>query len=414
MKKLFPLLLAALFSACAQDKDFIQRNELAPSNRSATASFKRRGPSPRALNAFSARLRAEGRDLRRLGVYIESLETSEPVAAYNEDIAFNPASVVKLATTLAALERLGPNQIFHTDFLATGETDPATGELSGDLILFSGRDPAFRSSDAKRVGEALRRLGIRRVNGALVVIGVFNCDFKAKTDESASRFLKAAGIEFRSPVRFEPNGVPRGRVLVSVQSDSLLHIVQFLNAHSTNSIADLLAAHVGGPEDVKRVLISRAGLAPESVRISRGSGLEVNRMTPRDTVKVLRTLFDRLRQYNLDPQAVMSIAGVDAGTMARRFNEKEYAGSIIAKTGTLYTTDTGVAALAGVVHTRDRGDLLFALYNGAEYRRIQHLRNAQDDFLKDLMNEFGGPAPSRSHSITHNNDRLNSRIVFAE
>jgi len=140
----------------------------------------------------------------------------------------------------------------------------------------------------------------------------------------------------------------------------------------------------------------------------------VNRMTPRDTVKVLRTLFDRLRQYNLDPQAVMSIAGVDAGTMARRFNEKEYAGSIIAKTGTLYTTDTGVAALAGVIHTRDRGDLLFALYNGAEYRRIKHLRNAQDDFLKDLMNEFGGPAPSRSRSITHNNDRLNSRIVFAE
>ncbi|MGH9839525.1 MAG: D-alanyl-D-alanine carboxypeptidase, partial [Blastocatellia bacterium] len=384
MKKLAPLLLAALFSACAQDKDFNQRNEFASSNRSARASLRRSVPAPRALNAFSARLAAEGRNLRRLGVYIESLETGESVAAYNEDTAFNPASVVKLATTLAALERLGPNQIFHTDFLATGETDRATGDLSGDLILFSGRDPAFRGSDAKRVGEALRRLGVRKVNGALVVIGVFNCDFKAKTDESADRFLKAVGIEFRSPVRFEPNGVPRGRVLVSVQSDSLLHIVQFLNAHSTNSIADLLAAHVGGPEDVKRVLVSRAGLAPESVRISRGSGLEVNRMTPRDTVKVLRTLFDRLRQYNLDPQAVMSIAGVDAGTMARRFNEKEYAGSIIAKTGTLYTTDTGVAALAGVIHTRDRGDLLFALYNGAEYRRIQHLRNAQDDFLKDL------------------------------
>ena len=414
MKKLVPLLLAALFSACAQDTNLDQRNGFASSNKTATASFRRGGLSPRALTAFSARLRAEGRDTRRLGVYVESLETGEPVAAYNEDTAFNPASVVKLATTLAALERLGPNQIFHTDFLVTGETNPATGELSGDLILFSGRDPAFRSSDAKRVGEALRRLGIRRVNGALVVIGIFNCDFKAKTDESASRFLKAVGIEFRSPVRFEPNGIPRGRVLVSVQSDSLLHIVQFLNAHSTNSIADLLAAHVGGPEDVKRILISRAGLAPESVRISRGSGLEVNRMTPRDTVKVLRTLFDRLRQYNLDPQAVMSIAGVDAGTMARRFNEKEYAGSIIAKTGTLYTTDTGVAALAGVIHTRDRGDLLFALYNGAEYRRIQHLRNAQDDFLKDLMNEFGGPAPSREHSITHNNDRLNSRIVFAE
>src|SRR5262249_55179211 len=187
-----------------------------------------------------------------------------------------------------------------------------------------------------------------------------------------------------------------------------------LNGHSVNSIADLLAAHIGGTEDIKRILVDRAGLAPETVRISRGSGLEVNRMTPRDTVKVLRALFGRLKKYNLDPQAVMAIAGVDSGTLARRFTEKEFAGSIIAKTGTLYTTDTGVAALAGVMHTRDRGDLLFAIYDGAEYRRITHLRDAQDDFLKELMNEFGGPAPSREHSITHNHDRLLSRIVFAE
>jgi D-alanyl-D-alanine carboxypeptidase/D-alanyl-D-alanine-endopeptidase (penicillin-binding protein 4) len=413
-KKLAPLLLmAALCSACGQDSDFNQRNSFATSNGAAAVRLGG-GLSPRALTAFSARLQAEGRDWRRLGVYVESFETGEPVAAFNEDEAFNPASVVKLATTLAALERLGPNQTFHTDFLATGEIDPVAGELFGDLILFSGRDPAFRESDAKRVGEALRRLGIRRVGGGLVVAGVFNCDFKSSPAESAERFLKACGVEFRGPVRLEPNGVPRGRLLVSVESDSLLHIVQYLNAHSVNSIADLLAAHVGGPEDVKRILVSTAGLKPEAVRISRGSGLEVNRMTPRDTVRVLRTLFGRLRQYNLDPQAVMSIAGVDAGTLARRFTEKEYAGSVIAKTGTLYTTDTGVAALAGVMHTRDRGDLLFAIYNGAEYRRIQHLRNAQDDFLKELMNEFGGPAPSREHSITHNNDRLNSRIVFAE
>jgi D-alanyl-D-alanine carboxypeptidase/D-alanyl-D-alanine-endopeptidase (penicillin-binding protein 4) len=398
-------------------RDFNAKSEFARSEKGANRAVARvsgKKATPRALTAFMSRLQAEGRDTRRHGVYVESLETGEPLATFNEDVGYNPASVVKLATTLAALERLGPNQKFHTDFLTPGEIDRGTGTLSGDLILFSGRDPAFLASDAKRVGDSFKRLGVQRVDGALVVVGNFNCNFKSDNQESAEIFLKHCGLEFRDPLRLEPDGSPRGRLRVSVESDSLLHIVQYLNAHSVNSIADLLAAHVGGTEDVKRILVGKVGLQPDAVRISRGSGLEVNRMTPRDTVRVLRALFARLKQYNLDPQAVMAIAGVDSGTLARRFTEKEFAGSIIAKTGTLYTTDTGVAALAGVMHTKDRGDLLFAIYNGAEYRRIKHLRDGQDEFLKELMNEFGGPAPSREHSITHNFDRLTSRIVSAE
>lgn len=420
MKKTPLFLMLLLTSACstAAMRDLETRNQFAPGNKyspAMSARFSRTTvPPPLALTAFMNRLQAEGRDTKRHGIYVESFDTGEPLATFNADVAFNPASVVKLATTLAALERLGPNQKFTTDFLTEGEILPATGDLNGDLLLYSGRDPAFLASDAKRVGDALGRLGIRRVNGSLVVIGDFNCNFKASGAAAAELFEKSSGLIFRDPIRMEPKGSPRGRLLMSVESDSLLHIVQYLNAHSVNSIAELLAVHVGGTEDVKRILVDRAGLSPESVRISRASGLEVNRLTPRDTVKVLRALFGRLHQYNLDPQSVMAIAGVDAGTLARRFTEKEYAGSIIAKTGTLNVTDTGVAALAGIMHTRDRGDLLFAIYNGAEYRRIKHLRDAQDDFLKELMNEFGGPAPSREHSITHNNDRLQSRIIFAE
>ncbi len=418
MKKV-PLLFLLFLTACGAGavSEFGMRNDLAPRNkaglRGAAASSKEY-IAPRSLMEFSSRLASEGRDLRQHGVYVESFETGEPIAMMNEDVLFNPASVMKLATTLAALERLGPNQTFHTDFLGTGEILPALGELTGDLILFSGRDPAFSIADTKRVGEALRSLGIRQVAGSLVVIGDFSCNFKAERNESTEIFLKNLGVAFRGPVRYEPDGNPRGRVLVSVESDSLLHIVQYLNAHSVNSIADLLAAHIGGTQSVKRILVETAGLAPEDVRISRASGLEVNRLSPRDTVKVLRALFDKLRRYDLDPQAVMAIAGVDAGTLARRFTEREFAGSVIAKTGTLYTTDTGVAALAGVMHTRDRGDLLFAIYDSAQYRRIQYLRNAQDDFLKALMNECGGPAPSREHSMTHNFDKLQSTVTIAE
>ncbi len=371
--------------------------------------------APRALTDFTNLLTAEGRDWRQHGVYVETLDGGEPVAMLNEDVAFNPASVIKLATTLAALNKIGPNHRFHTDFLASGEINERAGELNGDLILFSGRDPSFSISDAKQAGEALRKFGVRRVNGSLVVIGEFSCNYNSRTEVSAGVFERNCGIAFRNPTKYEDaNSQPRGRLLVTVESDTLLRIVQYQNAHSVNSMADMLTAHIGGPQYVKNLMVDRAGISPNAIHISHGSGLEVNRLSARDTVKLMRALVEWLGKYGLKPDAVMSVAGIDPGTLRDRFDEQEFAGSIIAKTGTLFSTDSGVAALAGVMQTRNRGTLLFAVYDMAQGKRVLHLRKVQDEFLKNLMNEFGGPAPSKDRSLTSNGDRLQSRMIVAE
>jgi D-alanyl-D-alanine carboxypeptidase/D-alanyl-D-alanine-endopeptidase (penicillin-binding protein 4) len=313
------------------------------------------------------------------------------------------------------LNKLGPNHRFHTDLLANGEINEKTGELNGDLILFSGRDPSFSISDAKRVGESLRRFGLRRVNGSLIVIGDFNCNFNSQTDVSARVFESNSGITFRDPIRYEDYSIqPRGRLLVTVESDTLLRITQYQNAHSVNAMAETLAGHIGGPQYVKNFLVEQAGLSPDTIQISTGSGLNVNRMSPRDTVRMLRAMVNWLDKYNLKPDAVMGMGGIDPGTMRSRFSERGFAGSVIAKTGTLTTTDSGMAALAGVMRTRDRGTLLFAVYDNAESRRIVPLRRTQDEFLKNLMNELGGPAPERERSLTSNGDRLQSRMILTE
>jgi hypothetical protein len=54
------------------------------------------------------------------------------------------------------------------------------------------------------------------------------------------------------------------------------------------------------------------------------------------------------------------------------------------------------------------------VYDNAEYRRIVPLRKIQDEFLKNLMKEFGGPAPEKERSLTSNGDRLQSRVILAE
>jgi len=421
---LFVALLTLIFTACAQvpmgDANMAvsvasPKKPLARPSKERSAELKSKYVAPRAMSEFTAALGAEGRDSRKHGVYIETLEGAEPVAMLNEDVTFNPASVIKLATTLAALNKLGPNYRFHTDLLANGDINEKTGELNGDLVLYSGRDPSFSNSDAKRVGEAMRKFGVRRVNGSLVVIGEFDCNHNSQTSVAAGIFERSSGITFRDPIKFEDaNSLPRGRLLVTVESDTLLRIAQYQNAHSVNSMAEALASHIGGPQYVKNFLVQQAGLSEDAVRISTGSGLNVNRMSPRDTVQMLRAMVNWLNKYGLKPDAIMGIGGMDPGTMRARFTESGFAGSVVAKTGTLTSTDSGMAALAGVMHTRNRGTLLFAVYDGAEYRRIVPLRKAQDEFLKNLMNELGGPAPDKERSLTSNGDRLQSRIILAE
>ncbi|PYS30516.1 MAG: hypothetical protein DMG11_04925, partial [Acidobacteria bacterium] len=65
------------------------------------------------LNNLSHR----GYKLDTQGLLIESLDASTVYADLNSDVGFNPASVIKIATSFAALTRFGPEYHFETSFL---------------------------------------------------------------------------------------------------------------------------------------------------------------------------------------------------------------------------------------------------------------------------------------------------------
>jgi serine-type D-Ala-D-Ala carboxypeptidase/endopeptidase (penicillin-binding protein 4) len=377
-----------------------------------------RPADPQALTAFKNRLAAEGRDAAQHGVYVEALETGEPLAAWNERATFNPASVLKLATSLAALEKLGADYRFRTELRAAGAVDAKTGELDGDLILISGGDPAFSIRDAQGVGDALRQAGVRRVKGALVVVGEFTCNENSQTDISAGVFRRQSRLAFRDHTRYEGKEArskyDQAKLLLAVESDTLLNILREQNAHSVNAMADMLGGYIGGPAALKEFLVSKVGLEEREVFVMRPSGLDVNRLTPQGTVRVVRALVEWLRSKGYRAEDVMPVAGVDYSTLAGRFTEDEFTGSVIAKTGTLTETDSGAAALAGVASTQKFGPLLFVIYDMAEGRSVEHLRRVQDEFLKDLMREFGGPAPLTARTENSLPPTLASRVVPAQ
>jgi D-alanyl-D-alanine carboxypeptidase len=88
----------------------------------------------------------------------------------------------------------------------------------------------------------------------------------------------------------------------------------------------------------------------------------------------------------------MPVAGVDKGTLERRFDTDFSAGSVVGKTGTLGQTDAGVSALSGELNTRN-GRYLFVIFNqrGSPAR----FRAFQNYFVSMVQGQFGGAAPMK-------------------
>ena len=85
----------------------------------------------------------------------------------NADHPVNPASTMKLVTTYAALELLGPNYQWQTDFYGTGAI--RDGVLEGDLVFRSSGDPKLTMERMWLLLRDLRAAGVQEVKGDLVL-----------------------------------------------------------------------------------------------------------------------------------------------------------------------------------------------------------------------------------------------------
>ncbi|HQZ45902.1 MAG TPA: D-alanyl-D-alanine carboxypeptidase, partial [Usitatibacteraceae bacterium] len=74
-----------------------------------------------------------------VGAVVVPVAGGARLVSHNADAVLNPASTIKLVTTFAGLDLLGPAYTFRTDVLAAGEI--SGGVLAGDLVLKGGGDP---------------------------------------------------------------------------------------------------------------------------------------------------------------------------------------------------------------------------------------------------------------------------------
>jgi len=105
--------------------------------------------------------------LSGVAAYVQDVNGGKPLVAHNAAQAMNPASTMKLLTTYAALELLGPTYTWKTEAYAGGKLQG--GVLEGDLILKGYGDPKLTLENFWLLLRRLRALGLREIRGDLVL-----------------------------------------------------------------------------------------------------------------------------------------------------------------------------------------------------------------------------------------------------
>jgi len=323
----------------------------------------------------------------QLGLLVYDLTADSAIFRYNDQQTMRPASVMKLVTSIATLDKLGSGYQFRTSLYYKGEVDGNV--LNGDVYCVGGMDPRFNSDDMNAFVESIRRMGVDTIRGHIVADTSMKDEntwgegwcwdddnptlsplLISKNADFLSRFTEALTekeIYVDAPMT---NGtMPSGAYILCSRTHAIDQILMRMLKESDNlyaeSILYQLAAHGGtrnaSASDARghiKKLVNKLGLKADNYKFADGSGLSLyNYVSAELIVSLLRYAFRNPEIYNsLYPS--LPIAGED-GTLEKRLKNPFTRGNVRAKTGTL----TGVSSLAGYCRSANDHLLAFCIIN---------------------------------------------------
>ena len=102
-----------------------------------------------------------------ISILIKEAGASIPLVSHLADRPRNPASTMKLLTTIAALDLLGPSYQWETKIYLNGTLK--AGTLKGDLVLKGSGDPWFVIERFWKLLKNLQAQGLKHIDGDLVI-----------------------------------------------------------------------------------------------------------------------------------------------------------------------------------------------------------------------------------------------------
>ena len=311
------------------------------------------------------------------------------------------ASLTKIATTLSALDQWGSQHQFITNLYSLGEIK--NGILQGDLIIEGSSDPLFVWEEVIALGNALDELGIKAVQGNLLITEQFYMNYQDDALQAGELFKQGINRDqWQSEVTQQYLQMPAGtaqpeiaiqgkikairqlptdaQLLITHQSLPLAEILRQMNIYSNNKMAQMLADSLGGADQLGKLVAQIAQFPPAEINLINGSGLgEANRISPRAVCQMLLAIEQLLKPNSLVIADLFPTAGRDlVGTLKSRGLPR---GTTV-KTGTL----DRVSALAGVIPTKHHGNVYFSIINyGSQY---EYFRQRQDWLLNELVQKW--------------------------
>jgi D-alanyl-D-alanine carboxypeptidase/D-alanyl-D-alanine-endopeptidase (penicillin-binding protein 4) len=370
----------------------------------------------KAIRAHLASLQNAGYSLLGQGIWIQAND-GVLLGEHQSTQPLPAASITKVATTLAALYTWDANYQFMTNVSTNGTIVGDT--LQGDLIVEGNGDPLFVWEEAVTLGNALNQIGIKRVQGDLIVAGRFYMNFESDRQKAAQ--LLAIGLDAQTWTdeavyqwQQMPPGTATPRVeilgnlrsvavlpsanqlssvsLVQHQSLPLWQLLKRMNIYSNNAMAEMFAAAVGGAGIVSQKAAQAAGVSRSEIRLINGSGLgQQNQISPRAAVAMMIALHNRAIASGLTIADLFPMSNCNCGTI----KDRNLPSGAIVKTGTL----SDVSALAGVIQTRDRGPVWFAILNRGN-GDVEFFHQIQDQILQTLTQAWGNPPAIASRNFS--------------
>jgi D-alanyl-D-alanine carboxypeptidase/D-alanyl-D-alanine-endopeptidase (penicillin-binding protein 4) len=166
--------------------------------------------------------------LSGVSMFVQEAGADKPLLSIDAAKPRNPASTIKLLTTWAALEELGPAWTWSTEAYLTGPVE--AGTLQGDLILKGYGDPYFITERLWGLQRQLRARGVQNIAGNL---GIDSSYFS---------------IEPRDTSKFDGEGlraynVPPDALLVNFQAVHMSFRPDFIN-NNVQILADPVPANL--------------------------------------------------------------------------------------------------------------------------------------------------------------------------
>ena len=102
-----------------------------------------------------------------LSIFVQDVDSGEVLLHWQDDVPRNPASTMKLLTTLIGLDVLGPTYRWETDVFAIGDIND--GKLDGDLLIRGRGDPFLVTERVWQMLRLVRQAGIHEIDGNLLI-----------------------------------------------------------------------------------------------------------------------------------------------------------------------------------------------------------------------------------------------------